>query len=639
MAIQGLVNGSKKWLIPVLILALVLMPVIGSASCTSDGLLYLLIYSVQCGIQVYLDGEYWGTLEFAEEWGYCMFQLITAEGAHKLDFVIPGSVTAGNSAAGILGQGEGTPRASNAPNIKVSYEGPLVDGGHYTVTFGQDSAPQEGQLTQAAQSTQQSCENTIMVEASNQPFEPPPPTQTCTLSVTVTPSTGGSVSPSGGQYTLGTRVTLTATPADGYTFGHWSGGASGSSRTAIIILRSNRSVTAHFEEIPPQMEYYTLTTSVSGSGSISPSGGSYEEGTSVTLTASPKSGWTFHHWGGDALGSSSSTSVTMSSNKQVIGYFAVGSSANTTDTAPPKISHIAASTTETGATITWTTDELASSQVEYGMEITYGTLTPSTPANDPTDGTSIGVTTHYVELTGLTNGTTYYYKVKSKDAAGNEAVSDGDIFTTSDTGEEPVTTPYYGPQLLSPSNGCMVAPTCPVSFSWSRFRASTSYKFQLAKNAAMTDIIAEDMVDATAYEYSGTLDYSTNYFWRVKATAPTESDWSATFSFQTVVVTTPYYGPQLLSPSNGSTGIPVSSVSFSWSPYEDATHYRFVLARDAALTNVVVEADVTTTAYEFTGTLDYSANYFWRVKTTAPTGSGWSATFSFQTESAPTPPP
>ena len=71
-------------------------------------------------------------------------------------------------------------------------------------------------------------------------------------------------------------------------------------------------------------EAYTLSTSVSpsGSGSVSPSSGTYDEGTQVTLTASPASGYTFDHWGGDASGTSSSTTITMNSNKSVIAYFA-----------------------------------------------------------------------------------------------------------------------------------------------------------------------------------------------------------------------------------------------------------------------------------------------------------------------------
>ena len=65
--------------------------------------------------------------------------------------------------------------------------------------------------------------------------------------------------------------------------------------------------------------------------------------------------------------------------------------------------------------------------------------------------------------------------------------------------------------------------------------------------------------------------------------------------------------------------------------------YKFVLAQDAAMTQVVTEAEVATTAFEYDGTLDYSTNYFWRVMSLEPAPSDWSATFSFQTEAAPAP--
>jgi hypothetical protein len=53
------------------------------------------------------------------------------------------------------------------------------------------------------------------------------------------------------------------------------------------------------------------------------------------------------------------------------------------------------------------------------------------------------------------------------------------------------------------------------------------------------------------------------------------------------------------------------------------------------MTQIVKEAEVATTAYEFDGKLDYSTNYFWRVMTLEPAPSDWSATFSFQTEAEP----
>jgi phosphodiesterase/alkaline phosphatase D-like protein len=108
---------------------------------------------------------------------------------------------------------------------------------------------------------------------------------------------------------------------------------------------------------------------------------------------------------------------------------------NTTDTTKPVISSIVQPASPdtlgpTSASIGWKTDELASTQVEYGTTATYGKLEPAQPANDPTGGASLGVIDHSVVLTGLQPNTTYTYRVKSKDAAGNEAVSEDNTFTT-----------------------------------------------------------------------------------------------------------------------------------------------------------------------------------------------------------------
>ena len=106
-----------------------------------------------------------------------------------------------------------------------------------------------------------------------------------------------------------------------------------------------------------------------------------------------------------------------------------------TDITPPTISNVLASVADnTTVIISWETDELASSQVEYGTTDAYGSLSPSTPQNDPSSGTSTGVVNHSITLSGLETNTTYYYRVKSKDAAGNEATSTGDFTTGTSTG-------------------------------------------------------------------------------------------------------------------------------------------------------------------------------------------------------------
>lgn len=84
------------------------------------------------------------------------------------------------------------------------------------------------------------------------------------------------------------------------------------------------------------------------------------------------------------------------------------------DTTPPVITNIVGTGITAGFRITWTTDEPATSQVEYGLTTSYGNLTPL----DPTL-----LTSHSVTQTGLARRTNYHYRVRSKDAAGNEAIS------------------------------------------------------------------------------------------------------------------------------------------------------------------------------------------------------------------------
>jgi len=70
-----------------------------------------------------------------------------------------------------------------------------------------------------------------------------------TLTINISPSGAGSVSPSGGEYESGEQVTLTASPASDYTFDYWGGSASGTTSTITITMDSDKSLTAHFEAI------------------------------------------------------------------------------------------------------------------------------------------------------------------------------------------------------------------------------------------------------------------------------------------------------------------------------------------------------------------------------------------------------
>src|SRR5512135_1634679 len=89
---------------------------------------------------------------------------------------------------------------------------------------------------------------------------------------------------------------------------------------------------------------------------------------------------------------------------------------------PPVISAVSSGTPgSTTATITWTTDKLSTSTVNYGLTTDYGsTVTVATL-----------VTAHSVNLVDLGPGTSYYFSVSSTDAQGNTSLpSGGYVFTT-----------------------------------------------------------------------------------------------------------------------------------------------------------------------------------------------------------------
>jgi hypothetical protein len=106
----------------------------------------------------------------------------------------------------------------------------------------------------------------------------------------------------------------------------------------------------------------------------------------------------------------------------------------------PSISSVQADPKAGSAIITWTTNELGTSQVEYGLSTDYGFQT--------TLQSSL-VTAHSVTVTGLNPTTGYHYRVKSKDVCGNEAVSSDYTFSTGEDVTSPDTSFTSGP----PNNG------------------------------------------------------------------------------------------------------------------------------------------------------------------------------------------
>lgn len=100
----------------------------------------------------------------------------------------------------------------------------------------------------------------------------------------------------------------------------------------------------------------------------------------------------------------------------------------TNDTDPPLLTGIRATNiSSTSASILWTTDELADSILDFGPTLAYGTSLTNTTY----------LLAHSNSLAGLNSATTYHFRVRSKDSAGNSATSPNFTFTTLAVGAVP----------------------------------------------------------------------------------------------------------------------------------------------------------------------------------------------------------
>jgi uncharacterized repeat protein (TIGR02543 family) len=158
------------------------------------------------------------------------------------------------------------------------------------------------------------------------------------LSVTLSGTGSGTVSssPAGincpgtcsASYTSGTPVTLTAVANAGSAFTSWSGCDSTSGNTCNVTMTASKSVTATFSAVQQTL---TVTKNGTGGGAVtsSPAGincggtcsASYNNGTLVTLTATPDGTSAFTVWGGCDSSSGNQCSVTMNSARNVTATF------------------------------------------------------------------------------------------------------------------------------------------------------------------------------------------------------------------------------------------------------------------------------------------------------------------------------
>src|SRR5439155_1232594 len=218
-----------------------------------------------------------------------------------------------------------------------------------------------------------------------------------------------------------------------------------------------------------------------------------------------------------------------------------------TDNVPPTISGVSAfGMTASGATITWTTNEVSDSQVEYGTSTAYGASSPLKASLVPS---------HNVTLTGLSPTTLYHYQVKSRDPGGNLTYSaDFTLSTLADT------TPPTPPASLTTTT---ISAT-QINLTWIASADDvgvTGYQVERCQGTGCTTFAQIATTTGTSYSDTG-LAPSTSYSYQVKAVDATANVRAAA----RVADMTPPTPPENLTATTSTSG---HAITVNWAAAAD----------------------------------------------------------------------
>ena len=149
-------------------------------------------------------------------------------------------------------------------------------------------------------------------------------TQSYVITASADPEAGGVITGSGG-YDYGETCTLTATANTGYNFTRWTmnGSQVSTNLTYSFTVTQSATYVAHFS---PNSYNIIVSANPSDGGTVS-GDGSYEYGTTATVTASANTGYDFVNWteNGTQVSANASYSFTVSGDRTLVANFSTQS--------------------------------------------------------------------------------------------------------------------------------------------------------------------------------------------------------------------------------------------------------------------------------------------------------------------------
>ncbi len=244
----------------------------------------------------------------------------------------------------------------------------------------------------------------------------------------------------------------------------------------------------------------------------------------------------------------------------------------------------------------------------YRLQLSTDSLFQGLTSDDST------VATSYLK-TGLMTSMRYFWRVVAYSTSGGIETSPTRRFTTT------ITVPGV-PVLSLPADDAVDQPI-PVLLQWNAAVGAQTYRVQCSMDSVFTPgsiVLDDSLITATSKSVTA-LTSLTRYFWRVNAKNGNGiSAYSQVRQFVTAM-TKPDV-PQLVSPVNGSVGLP-QPVILNWAAEERAQRYRLQVSSSALFSSPAIDDSTLLEPPFLGGQLASNTMYFWRVAAWNP--GGWSA--------------
>jgi hypothetical protein len=253
---------------------------------------------------------------------------------------------------------------------------------------------------------------------------------------------------------------------------------------------------------------------------------------------------------------------------------------------------------------------------------TYNILVSTSTSFTTTVSSQIGVAGLSASVSGLANGTSYYWEVSATNAGGTSAWSSVWSFTTI------IATPI-APTLALPSNNATNQSTSPT-LSWGTATGAATYNILVSSVLNFGSTVASQIGVAGLSATVSGLANGTSYYWEVSATnAGGTSAWSGVWSFTTIIATP--IAPTLALPLNNATN-QLTSPTLSWSTVAGAATYNVLVSSVSNFSSTVTSQRGVAGLSATVSGLANGASYYWEVSATNAGGtSAWSSAWSFST--------